>query len=71
MITVLAVLGGLGFIAVVIATLVYIFDTPARDARVRAEVEAQEAAWRIQEQTRAAIGRMLDEARQQRANRHS
>ena len=71
MITALAVLGGLGFIAVVIATLIFLFDTPAREARVRVEVEAQEAAWRIQEQTRAAIAKMLDEARQQRPNRQS
>lgn len=66
MITLLAVMGGLGFLGLVIASTLYLFDTPSRSHRVRLEVEAQEAAWRIQQHTRAAIERMLDEARQQR-----
>lgn len=66
MITLLATLGGLGFLGLVIGSVLYLFDTPSRSERVRLEVETQEAAWRIQQHTRAAIERMLDEARQQR-----
>lgn len=66
MITLLAVLGGLGFIGLVIASVLYLFDTPSRSSRLRVEAEAQDAAWRIQQHTRAAIEKMLDEARNQR-----
>ena len=69
MTTLLACLGGLGFIALIVVCVVLIFDTPSRQYRVRTEVEAQEAAWRIQEHTRAAIETMLDEARSQRQGR--
>jgi hypothetical protein len=65
-IALLAVLGGLGFLGLVIAAVIYLFDTPARVGRVRAEIEAQEAAWRIQQHTRVAIESMLDEARKRR-----
>jgi hypothetical protein len=65
-IALLAVLGGLGFLGLVIAGSIYLFDTPARFDRVRAEIEAQEAAWRIQQHTRHAIESMLAEARKRR-----
>lgn len=62
----LAILGGLGFVGLVIGSVLYLFDTPSRHQRLGVEVDAQEAAWKIQQHTRAAIERMLDEARQQR-----
>lgn len=68
MIALLAILGGLGFLGLVIAATIYLFDAPARLDRVRAEVEAQESAWRIQQHTRQAIDSMLKEARQRRSD---
>ena len=66
MIAVFAIFGGLGFLGPVIASLLYLFDAPTREQRVRAEVEAQQLAWRIQEHTKAAVNQMLDAARAQR-----
>jgi hypothetical protein len=65
-ITLLAILGGLGFLGLVIGSVLVLFDTPARDERLRLQAHAQDAAWKIQQQTRAAINQMLDEARRQR-----
>lgn len=65
MIALLAVLGGLGFLGLVIACVLYLFDAPARDERLRMQANAQDAARMIQQQTRAAINQMLDEARHQ------
>lgn len=66
MISLLAILGGLGFLGLVIASTLYLFDAPARSERLRLEIEAQDAAWKIQQRTRAAIDQMLDEARRHR-----
>lgn len=62
----LSCLGGLGVIGLVIASLLYLVDVPARSDRLRIELEAQRAAWRIQQHTRAAVQQLLDEARDQR-----
>ena len=63
MITVLAVMGGLGFLGLVIAGVLFTLDTPSRVDRVRVELEAQQAAWKIQEHARAALDQMLQAAR--------
>jgi hypothetical protein len=62
-----AVLGGLGFFGLVIASTLYLFDVPARSERLRLEIKAQETAWRIQQHTRTAVEQMLDEARRHRS----
>lgn len=63
MITVLAVIGGLGFLGLVIAGVLFTLDAPSRVDRVRVELEAQQAAWKIQEHARAALDQMLQTAR--------
>jgi hypothetical protein len=63
MITVLAVIGGLGFLGLVIAGVLFTLDAPSRVDRVRVELEAQQAAWKIQEHARAALDQMLQAAR--------
>lgn len=63
MTTLLAVLGGLGFIGLVTACILFVLDIPARDTRLRRAVEVEDAAWRIQAHTQAVIEQMLDEAR--------
>lgn len=65
MITLLAVLGGLGFLGLVVGATLYLFDTPARSERLRMQLDAEQTAWNIQNKTRAAIEQMLDEARNQ------
>jgi len=70
-ITIFAILGGLGFMGLVVAAVLYLFDTPARNERVRIEMQMQEAAWRIHQHTREAIGRMVDETNRQRQSRQS
>lgn len=66
MITILAIMGGLGFLGLVIACILFLFDTPDRERRQRVEVAAQEAAWQIHQHTRRAVEQMLDEARRRR-----
>ena len=66
MITLMAIVGGLGVLGLVIAATLYLFDAPAQAERLRLEAKAQETAWRIHQQTRAAIEQMLDEARKRR-----
>lgn len=63
MITILAVIGGLGFLGLVIAGVLFTLDTPSRVDRVRVELEAQQAAWKIQEHAREALDQMLQAAR--------
>jgi hypothetical protein len=62
-ITVLAVIGGVGILSLAVAAVLFMFGTPPRTERVRIELEAQKAAWHIQQQTRAAVQQLLDEAR--------
>lgn len=59
------VLGVLALIGLVAGALLYMLDPPPRTERYRIEQEASDAAWRIQQHTRAAVEQMLDTARRQ------
>lgn len=59
-----ALLGVLFVIGLTTGLVLYVLDVPERSQRLRIETEAQEAAWRIQQHTRAAVEQMLEEARQ-------
>lgn len=64
-----AVLGGLAFVGVVIALVLYLADRPARLQRYRIEQAVDDAAFRIYQHARDALQRMLEVARQDQEGR--
>lgn len=63
------IVGVLAFIGLVAGVVLYLLDLPPQSERLRIEQTIAESAWRIHEQTKAAVDEMLDAARRQRGER--